>query len=101
VPHLLAKLALWLFVITALELIVSLTPLRGMFASLVSPEYFSGPWQLRTLLLLSLGAWLLLGIAAAWNGTLSVASRRRAATAELRRRTEGSFQGGSASPSPE
>jgi hypothetical protein len=88
VPHLLAKLALWLFVITALELIVSLTPLRGVFASLVSPEYFSGPWQLRTLLLLSLGAWLLLGIAAAWNGTLSVASRRRAATAELRRRTE-------------
>jgi hypothetical protein len=91
-PRLLARLSLVTFALAAVELLWSVTRVSEMMTRWL-PSFTSAPWQLRTLLLMSLTAWVLLGIAAAWNGSLSVAQRRRTATAELRRRTERALEG--------
>ncbi|HJR43189.1 MAG TPA: hypothetical protein VJ812_13945 [Gemmatimonadaceae bacterium] len=92
-PRLLAQLSLVIFALAAVELLWSVTRVSDMMERWLPTGFTTAPWQLRTLLLMSLTAWVLLGIAAAWNGSLSVAQRRRTATAELRRRTERALEG--------
>ncbi|HJU91077.1 MAG TPA: hypothetical protein VJ672_16950 [Gemmatimonadaceae bacterium] len=92
-PRLLARLSLVIFALSAVELLWSVTGVEELLGRWAPVGFTTAPWQLRTLLLMSLTAWVLLGIAAAWNGTLSVAQRRRTATAELRRRTERALEG--------
>ena len=92
-PRLLARVSLAIFALSAVELLWSVTGVDELMGSWAPAGFTSAPWQLRTLLLMSLTAWVLLGIAAAWNGTLSIAHRRRTATAELRRRTERALEG--------
>lgn len=92
-PRLLARLSLIIFILAAVELLVTVTGASELWRSWLPSGFQSGPWQLRTLLLMSLTAWTLLALAALWNGTLGAADRRRTATAELRRRTERALEG--------
>jgi len=87
-PRTLARLAVFLFAVAALELIVALVTPRDLIRRLGFEAYATQPWQLRTVLLLCIAGWLLLLLAASWNGILGVNMRRRTAAEELKRRSE-------------
>jgi hypothetical protein len=93
VPLLLARISIVIFALSLVELLWTVTRAREIIGPVMPNNFTSAPWQLRTLLLMSLAAWVLLAIAAAWNGTLAIAQRRRVAAAELQRRTDRALQG--------
>lgn len=92
-PRVLARAALAILMLAALEVIVALTDLRTIVAPWVSPDFASERWQLRLLLAMSVVAWLCLALAGSWNGVLGVRLRRRVAASELKRRTERALAG--------
>jgi len=92
-PRALARLAVILFLIGAIEIAFVLAGARTVSSRWLPPDFTAGHWQLVTLLLFSAAAWIAILAAAVWNGILGVKSRRRIAAAELRRRTDRALHG--------
>ena len=88
VPRALARIAVLLLVVAALDLVVALVAPRPFLQQNALDFLGTARWQIRTLLLLSAAAWMCILVAASWNGILGVGLRRRLAAAELSRRAQ-------------
>lgn len=87
-PRRIAWLGLLVFLIAGVSVLVSLIGEQRSDAVLRLPTYATATWRMRTLGILSLIGWVLVAVAAVWNGVLGVALRRRTAIQELKRRTD-------------
>ncbi len=88
VPRLFARLSIGLFILAALELSLTIDPIYRRVGAWMPKDFGGNEWQLRTLIVLCVAGWTVLAISAVWSGILGVGVRRRAAAAELRRRTD-------------
>ena len=93
VPRVLARLAIVLLLIGAIEVAFVLAGARTASSRWLPPDFTAAHWQLVTFLLFSAAAWVAILVAAVWNGILGINSRRRIAAAELRRRTDRALHG--------
>ncbi|MDQ6885732.1 MAG: hypothetical protein M3068_00420 [Gemmatimonadota bacterium] len=87
-PRLFARLSLGLFLLAGLELSLTIDPIYQRVGGWMPKDFGSNEWQLRALIVLCIAGWSALAISAVWSGILGVGVRRRAAAAELRRRTD-------------
>lgn len=87
-PRRIAWLATLIFAIEGVSIAVSFFAAWRAGSSLQLPEYATVAWRYRTIGVLSVAAWVLVGFAAIWNAVLGVALRRRTAIQELKRRTD-------------
>ena len=92
-PRVFAWLSLLLFAAALAELLVYLLGGRALLGRWFGSDFLTGRWQLVTHLGVSAAAWLALLGAWLWNSILGVKLRRRAAAAELQRRTDRALSG--------
>ncbi|MGQ0715562.1 MAG: hypothetical protein ACT4PJ_17830 [Gemmatimonadaceae bacterium] len=84
-----ARLAIFLFILAALDLVLSASGAAVYVASYLPRDFDRETWHVRALLIVCGAGWLLLLVAASVNASLGVGERRRSAAEELRRRMGG------------
>ncbi|MEJ7810125.1 MAG: hypothetical protein WKG32_06860 [Gemmatimonadaceae bacterium] len=98
-PGVLAAFAIFLFLLSAVEVSFVLAGAEHVFVSWLPRDFTSSRWQLVGILVVCGGAWVFLMLASVVNALLGVRERQRAAAAEIRRRTDRAL-GGLDRPAP-